>query len=161
MAKRMIKTVAVAIALASALGCAGRLSAQDIPRTAVRPDPANIPVLLPQDLKWQDRGGGQWQAPLFGDPDKPGPYGILIKWLPHAMSRPHFHSTDRYAYVLSGTWWVSDSPHFDPATTWPIRPGTFAVDIADKVHWDGAKDEETVVMVVGQGPMTTHPVVGK
>jgi len=151
----MLKNV-VAVALALAATAA---QAQDpIPPTAVLPDPASIPVLLPSDLKWTDKGGGQWQAPLFGDPSKPGTYAILIRWLPGGMSRPHKHSTDRWAYVLSGTWWVSSSAHFDPATTYPVKAGTFATHIANKVHWDGAKDEEALVMVIGTGPMTTTPV---
>lgn len=136
-------------------------AAQTVPPTAIRPDPANIPSIRPEDLKWKDQGGGQMQAPLFGDPAKPGPYGILIRWLPHGMSRPHFHSSDRYAYVISGTWWVSDRAHYDPATSYPIKQGSFAIDIANKVHWDGAKDEEALVMVVGMGPMTTQRVTEK
>jgi len=151
--------VAAALLLATSGG--QKAWAQALPSTAVRPDPANIPVLLPENMKWEDRGGGHFETPLFGDPNKPGPYGILIRWLPYSMSRPHFHSTDRYAYVLSGTWWVSDSAHYDPATTYPVQPGTFATDIANKIHWDGAKDKETLVLVVGMGPMITQPASEK
>lgn len=87
-----------------------------IPPTAVKPDPAHATFLLSRDLKWKTES---WTiaAPLFGDPAKPGPYGVLIKWLPGRMSKPHFHTTDRWAYVVSGTWWVSTSDHYDPRTT--------------------------------------------
>ncbi len=74
------------------------------------------------------------------------------------MSHPHFHSTDRWAYVVSGTWWVSTSSHYDPATTWPLPAGSFATDLAGKVHWDGAKDETVILEVVGMGPATSVPV---
>ena len=90
--------------------------------TPVKPDSSHATYILPKNLKWKVESLGQLQAPLFGDPTKPGPYGVLIKWLPGHMSRPHFHSTDRWAYVVSGTWWVSTSNHYDPSTTWPLPP---------------------------------------
>jgi quercetin dioxygenase-like cupin family protein len=45
-------------------------------------------------------------AVLYGDPSKPGPYIMRIKWLPGNMSRPHFHPNDRFFVVLAGTWWM-------------------------------------------------------
>ena len=129
--------------------------AQTPPPGAVKPDPANVTAMLPAEIPWRQTGTGQFQAPLFGDPNKPGPYGVLIKWLPGNYSRPHFHTTDRYAYVISGTWWKSDSRTYDPAKTYPYPAGSFVTDLAGKVHWDGAKDGEVVIEIVGMGPMTT------
>ena len=74
-----------------------------IPKTAVKPDPTHVSFILAKDIKWTKQALGQYQAPLYGDPAKPGPYGILVKWLPGNMSRPHFHTTDRYAFVVAGT----------------------------------------------------------
>ena len=51
-----------------------------IPKTAIKPDPTHASFILPEDLKWKRESLGQLQAPLYGDPEKPGPYGILIKW---------------------------------------------------------------------------------
>ena len=46
-------------------------------------------------------------AVMVGDPDKPGFYVVLTKWLKgHHFSHPHFHPNDRYITVLQGTWWV-------------------------------------------------------
>ena len=45
---------------------------------------------------------GEDQAVIFGDPNKPGIYGILIRWKPGHFSRPHFHNGDRYVYVAVG-----------------------------------------------------------
>lgn len=129
-----------------------------IPKTAVKPDPAHATFVLPSNLKWKKGDLGQLQAPLYGDPDRPGPYGVLIKWPKGQMSRPHFHTTDRFAYVVSGTWWVATSNHFDPATTWPLPQGSFATDLANKVHWDGSKDEDLILLVTGMGPMKTVTV---
>jgi hypothetical protein len=44
-----------------------------IPSTAARPDPTHATFILPKDLKWKKESLGQLQAPLYGEPDKPGP----------------------------------------------------------------------------------------
>src|SRR5580698_8768997 len=63
------------------------------------PDPSHVEIVPGKDFKWTS-GFGARQALLFGDPAKPGIYGVLIKWDPGHFSKPHFHSTDRYAYVV-------------------------------------------------------------
>jgi quercetin dioxygenase-like cupin family protein len=123
------------------------------------PDPSHIPMVFGKDIKWRGEAGEK-QALIFGDPDKPGIYGILIKWEPGHYSKPHFHSTDRYIYVVSGTWWVSASDSYDPDKTYPVPAGTYVRDIANTVHWDGAKDESCLLMLVGTGPMKTTRLKG-
>jgi hypothetical protein len=151
---------AIAAILLAATACSAAAQ-PDIPKTAVKPDPTHATFILPKDLKWKKESLGQLQAPLYGDPDRPGPYGILIKWPKGQMSHPHFHTTDRFAYVVSGTWWVSTSSHYDPASTYPLPQGSFATDLAGKVHWDGSKDEELVLLVTGMGPMKSVPIPEK
>jgi len=36
----------------------------------------------------------------------------------------------------------------------PMRPGTFVTDLAKGVHWDGAKEEDVTILIVGEGPST-------
>ena len=121
------------------------------------PDPTHVPIVFGKDIKWVD-GVGMHQALLFGDPGKAGIYGVLIRWDSGHFSKPHFHTTDRYVYVVSGNWWVSSSTIWDPAKTYPVPAGSYVRDIANTVHWDGAKDEACLLMLVGEGPMTTVPV---
>jgi quercetin dioxygenase-like cupin family protein len=118
------------------------------------PDPTHVPIVFGKDIKWKE-GNGMRQALLFGDPDRPGIYGLLIEWLPGHYSHPHFHSTDRYAYVISGTWWVSSSSTWDPSKAYPAPAGSYVRDLASAVHWDGAKDMPCLLMLVGDGPMVT------
>jgi quercetin dioxygenase-like cupin family protein len=154
----------LALALIGAAAAAGPAAAQDqppIPKTAVRPDPTHATFILPKDLQWKRESLGQLQAPLYGDPNKPGPYGVVIKWPKGQMSHPHYHTTDRFAYVVQGTWWVATSETFDPATTYPLPQGSFATDLANKVHWDGSKDEDLILLVTGMGPMQTVQVPEK
>lgn len=128
----------------------------------VKPDPAHVAVTMGKDIKWTiDSNFGEEIAYIMGDASKPGPYIMLLKWKPHQMSTPHVHNTDRFVYVVSGTWWVSDSPHYDPSKTYPVPAGSFGTDKANQVHWDGAKDEPVVLELYGMGPATTTKVPEK
>jgi quercetin dioxygenase-like cupin family protein len=121
-------------------------------------DRTAVDFTAPADIKWvRNAAGTNEQAVLFGDPSKPGPYVARIKWLPGNMSRPHFHPHDRFFVVVSGTWWVGTGEEFDPARTVPVPAGSYVVHYGNKVHYDGAKDEETVIQVWGMGPATSTP----
>ena len=148
--------------LLTMLVLAGGLSAAAAQQTGPKPDPTHVPYRLPADIEWtKDPEFGYYGAKLFGDASKPGMYGILIKWPPHTFSTPHIHNGDRYVYVVSGTWWVSSSAHYDPSQTYPLPAGSFATDLAGQVHWDGAKDQETILELIGMGPATTTKVPEK
>jgi hypothetical protein len=124
-------------------------------------NPAAITITLPENLKWSTSESGSSNAVLFGDPNKPGMYGVLTKWSPGHMSRPHFHPNDRYITVISGTWWVGTGPKWDPATTKPVPAGSFVVHHGKEIHWDGAKDGECLLEIVGMGPATSTPAEAK
>lgn len=118
--------------------------------------------ITPANIKWvKNAAGTNESAVLFGDPSKPGPYVVRIKWLPGNMSRPHFHPNDRFFAVLSGTWWVGTGEVFDPNSTVPVPAGSYVIHYANKVHYDGAKDGEAVIQVWGMGPATSTPAERK
>jgi hypothetical protein len=117
-------------------------------------NPAAIAYQLPDQIKWVTQPNGAINAVLSGDPSKPGPYIVLTKWTAHHMSRPHFHPNDRYVVVLSGTWWVGTGRKYDPDSTVPLPPGTFATHYGKQIHYDGAKDGDVVLEIVGEGPAT-------
>jgi hypothetical protein len=35
-----------------------------------------------------------------------------------------------------------------------MPPGSFVTHFGKQVHWDGAKDEEAVLLIMGEGPAT-------
>jgi len=117
-------------------------------------DPKAVSVVLPENIPWQ-RGASADTAQLQGDPSKPGIYVQLIRWHRGNMSQPHSHSTARYIYVVSGTWWVGTGSTYQPDKTVPVHAGSYVVDQPNELHYDGAKDEECVLYLVGMGPMTT------
>jgi mannose-6-phosphate isomerase-like protein (cupin superfamily) len=144
------RTPTLALALFASLLIAPLDAGGQLDRTAVD-------IVAPADIKWvKNAAGTNEQAILFGDPGKPGPYVIRLKWLPtNNFSRPHTHPNDRFFVVISGTWWVGSGTKYDPDSTVPVRPGSYVVHYAGKPHYDGAKTEEAVIQVWGMGPNTT------
>src|SRR6202521_4234568 len=118
-------------------------------------NPAALKIQLPDQIKWvDDMKRGESSAILAGDPEMPGLYVELVKWHAHHMSRPHFHPNDRFITVISGTWWVGTGTKYDPDSTVPIPAGSFVTDVGKGIHYDGAKDEDVVLEIVGMGPAT-------
>src|SRR5437016_7824360 len=135
--------------------CLPLISAQ-----AVELNPAAVIYQFPERIKWQDPLGtsGAKNAVLMGDPSKPGLYAVMVKWLPGNFSRPHFHPNDRFITVLKGTWWVGTGTKCDISQTVPMPAGSFVTHFGKQIHWDGAKDEEAVLLIMGEGPATTTRV---
>jgi hypothetical protein len=125
----------------------------------VKLNPKAVIYTLPKDLKWKNNGRNE-NVVLFGDPSKPGLYGVLNKWKKgNHFSHPHFHPNDRFITVISGTWWVGSGPKWDPEhSSVPMPAGTFVTHFGKQVHWDGAKDEDAVLLIVGEGPATSTQV---
>jgi hypothetical protein len=126
-----------------------------------KPNPARVGVILPKDIKCSGKVGVQQTCYLYGDPSKPGPYTVMYKWYPGHFSKPHFHNGERWAYVVSGTWWVSSSNVQDISTTYPVHAGTVAIDRKNGIHWDGARTgekEPAVIILSGIGPVVTTQV---
>ena len=121
-------------------------------------NPAAVIYQLPDQIKWKDTGSGAMNAMLMGDPAKPGPYIVMVKWLPGNFSRPHFHPNDRFITVLKGVWWVGTGTKFDPSQTVPMPAGSFVTHFGKQIHWDGAKDEEAMLLITGEGPATSTRV---
>ena len=125
--------------------------------TAVELDPRSVEFKTPADIKWvRNAAGTNEQAILFGDPAKPGPYVVRIKWLPGNFSKPHFHNGDRFFVVVSGTWWVGTGDKFDTEQTVAVPAGSYVIHKGGQVHFDGAKGEEAIIQVSGIGPVKTE-----
>ena len=99
---------------------------------------------------------GAANAVVWGNPATAGQlYIVRNRFSPGAFSAPHFHPETRYITVLKGTWWVGSGPKFDKDATTPVPAGSTVVHHANQIHWDGAKDEEVVVQIMGVGPSAT------
>ena len=119
-------------------------------------DPAAVTYTPPEKYKWRDPTGaaGVNQVVLHGDPNTTGLYVVLNRFKPGNFSKPHFHPNDRFITVIKGTWWVATGNRWDKDNMEPMTAGSFVTHFAKQVHWDGAKDEEAWVLIVGEGPGT-------
>jgi len=155
----MKTSLAKSIALIAALLYAGQVFTGQV--FAVELDPKAVVYTLPENIKWvENKQAGNAQAVIAGDPSKPGLYVVLTKWMAgNHFSRPHFHPHDRFITVIKGTWWVGAGGTFDTNATVPLHAGTVVTHFGQQVHYDGAKDEDAVLLIVGEGPATSTPFV--
>lgn len=167
---RSVIQLALATGVGVAIGAGGFAAlAQKDPKVGVTvndpigpaPDPSRVTATLPKDIKCTGQVGKMQMCYLYGDPAKPGPYMVKYIWYPGNFSKPHYHNNERFAYVVSGTWWTSTSNVYDERTTYPVHAGTVAVDKLKGIHWDGARTgekEPAVLVLAGTGPNITQQV---
>lgn len=128
---------------------------------ALADPPADVmQIIRPADIKYvPSRFGPNFPiALLAGDPTQPGSYVARVKFPPGFMSPPHFHRETRYILVLKGTWWVGAGPSGNKDATFPVPAGSLVVHHGNKIHYDGAKDEEVELQILGIGPSVTTNV---
>jgi quercetin dioxygenase-like cupin family protein len=119
-------------------------------------DERGFVILNPDDVKWDsDLGFGVMSMIIQGDPSKLGIYVQRVKFPPHTFSRPHLHPEDRHVTVIKGTWYVGTDDKWDPKSAVPLKPESYMMLPAKAVHWDGTKEEEVIVQVIGYGPSGT------
>jgi hypothetical protein len=145
---RLLRSFWIAVSAAVMFGFIGLVSAAE-------PDPKIIKYTLPKDIKWVESPAGSAQAIIAGDPSKPGLYVVLTKWHAGHMSRPHAHPNDRFITVISGTWWMGWGTKYDPASTFPVPAGSVVTHLGGQPHYDGAKEGDVVLEIVGMGPATS------
>jgi quercetin dioxygenase-like cupin family protein len=135
-------TLLTCLALASAAVVFAQNPVVRVPIDSVKwtADPANL---------------GFQEAVIEGDPTKPGLYVILVKFPPGVMSKPHYHGETRYATVIKGTWWTGEGDEFAPDKTVALKSGSFMKHPAGTHHYDGAKNEEVILQLMGMGPSST------
>ncbi|MBW8867760.1 MAG: cupin domain-containing protein [Acidobacteria bacterium] len=103
-------------------------------------------------------------GPIYGDPRAAGIYVTRNRFAPGQGSHPHYHDKARYITVIKGTWWVSlgaESDTYNPEKMTAVKPGSFIYEPAFGHHYDMAKDEEVVVQIMGEGPVTSTQLDAK
>jgi quercetin dioxygenase-like cupin family protein len=113
--------------------------------------------VTPDEVQWKELPGygGVQYALIEGDPSKEGIYVVRVKFPPGLMTRPHYHPDDRHAIVIQGTWYTGTGDTFDPDNTMGLKPGSYMKHPAKGHHFDGAKDEEVILQLIGYGPSGT------
>jgi quercetin dioxygenase-like cupin family protein len=113
--------------------------------------------LTPEQIPFKNPSGFE-QAVLFGDPTKAGLYVVRVRFPPGIHSNPHYHSQDRHITVIKGVWYMGTGEKAGITKAVPLKTGSYAFHPARGVHWDGAGAEETIVQIMGMGPVETVQV---
>ena len=61
--------------------------------------------------------------------------------------------------MIKGTWHTGEGKVFRPGTMMPLQVGSVMFHPANYIHYDGSQDDqETIVQIMGYGPMVTTQV---
>jgi quercetin dioxygenase-like cupin family protein len=114
---------------------------------------ASVVALTPSEMTWTKQGAlaapGLERLNLVGDPTKPGPYTLRLKFPKGFRIPPHTHPDSRE--VLSGVYATGYGETFDDAKLKVLPAGSFYTEPANVPHFIEI-EEETVLQVSGTGP---------
>jgi quercetin dioxygenase-like cupin family protein len=137
---RTLLTLAAGLMLGGAMAQTGAMSAV---------------ALTPADMKWTSQGAlatpGLEQLNLIGDPAKPGPYTLRLKFPKGFKIAPHTHPDSREVTVLSGVFATGYGETFDGTKLKILPAGSFYTEPANVPHYIEI-EEDTVLQVSGTGP---------
>jgi hypothetical protein len=112
-------------------------------------------AITPAELTWRTQGSlamaGMAQANLLGDPSKPGPYTLRLKFPAGYKLAPHTHPDSREVTILSGTWYTGYGEKFDAAALKALPAGSFYTEPANVAHFVEVREPVTI-QVSGTGP---------
>jgi len=114
-----------------------------------------VVALTAEEMTWSRQGPlalpGLEQVNLVGDPSKPGPYTIRLKFPAGYKLAPHTHPDPREVTILSGTWYTGYGEKADPALLKALPAGSFYTEPANVAHFVEVRDT-VVIQVSGMGP---------
>ncbi len=112
-------------------------------------------ALTASEMKWGTQGGlalaGMEQVNLVGNPAKPGPYTLRLKFPAGYKLAPHTHPDSREVTILSGTWYTGYGEKPDAAALKALPAGSFYTEPANLPHFVEVR-EPVVIQVTGMGP---------
>src|SRR5215470_772503 len=101
-------------------------------------DPSVV-ALTPVEMKWTSQGSlaapGMEQVNLVGDPSKPGPYTLRLRFPKGFKVAPHTHPDSREVTILSGTFATGYGVRFDSASLKILPAGSFYTEPANVSHY--------------------------
>jgi uncharacterized RmlC-like cupin family protein len=94
-------------------------------------------------------------AVLAGDPTRPVPYSIRLKFPANYAIPAHSHPTDENVVVVSGalTFGMGNALAKGAATNKTLATGGFALMPAGMNHFTYTTVQETIIVLYGQGPV--------
>jgi anti-sigma factor ChrR (cupin superfamily) len=149
------------IALALIVGALSSLAIAEESNKEASPSSAKVAatgehkIFAPADIRWVDGPPslppGPKLAVLEGDPAKPGPFTIRLRFPDGYKIPAHTHPTAERVTVISGTFHMGTADKFDEAAGHEMAAGSFAIMPPETKHFGWATGE-TVVQVQSTGP---------
>lgn len=127
--------------------------------------PAQAPrviALTPDEMTFSTEGlalPGMGQVNLVGDPNKPGPYTVRLRFPDGYRIEPHFHPDAREVTILSGTYLTGYGDTFDQGKLKELPAGSFYTEPSQMPHFIITKGP-VVIQVSGIGPSSRSFVHG-
>jgi uncharacterized RmlC-like cupin family protein len=133
---------------------------QSTPSRAGASAPKNWFSIPFDQIAWvkSNDGSGREIAYLIGDRNTAGLYIQLVKWPPNTTAKAHSHPDNRYAEVLSGTFYHGHGNKFDAGKLEKRSTRTFFTEPAGVAHFGATKDEGAILYFVGTGPSRNDPI---
>jgi quercetin dioxygenase-like cupin family protein len=117
----------------------GMVTVPDAASVVYQPGPANLPK-------------GTQISMVAGDPAKPGPFVLRIKFPAKTVIAPHTHAQAETLTILSGSIYHQHGKTIDTAAGQPLRAGGFVYLPQDMPHALWTTDEAVELQVNGTGP---------
>jgi quercetin dioxygenase-like cupin family protein len=103
----------------------------------------SVVPLTPSEMTWTKQGAlaapGLEQLNLVGDPTKPGPYTLRLKFPKGFRIAPHTYPDSREVTILSGVYATGYGETFDDAKLKILPAGSFYTEPANVTHFIGSR----------------------
>ncbi len=141
---------------------ATKSAAAAAPAKAADASSAHVKAYTPEQMKWSAGPSalpaGAQIAILEGDPMKPGPFTIRLKFPNNYKIPPHSHSRTEHVTIINGSMHVGMGDKFDEAAMTTFGAGSFAAIEPGQHHYAMAKNDmmfkgkDTTIQLHGEGP---------
>ena len=151
---RVPERLGVAVALVPLLAS---LVSMPTPARAQSAPPGYVEVKA-NDVKWTPLPTvpGAQIAVLAGDPTKPGPFVIRVKFPPGTRVPPHTHPDERTYTVLAGEWRLGFGERFDSTVLRSFPAGSLYRLPSRVAHFQESGPMETIIQINSTGPTATE-----
>lgn len=136
------------------MGGAGGARPTEAPRAPGGPnvDPTARQAKKLEDMVWTRAADGSTFTNVYGDPGKAGIYVQFVRRPPNSWSTAHRHANDQFVWVMGGRMYIGTGSSVDKDKTVGMPKGSYIHDFANGTHYEGTKDEDLWLLVVGMGP---------
>jgi quercetin dioxygenase-like cupin family protein len=139
------------------LGAASLIALSATCAVAVRAEDQPMKLLPnPGAIKWEaapeSLPKGTQIAVLAGDPGKPGPFALRVKFPPNTVVPPHTHATAETLTQVSGTFFHGMGDKLDKSRGEEVGPGGFVYLPGNMPHSVWTTTAEAITQVNGTGP---------